>query len=885
MTALEEFLQQKYVENFESFDDDTSKIIWLQKLYPEYFYIPANEGIGALRYVVDSEGHALYLIKKSGLPDEIKSQLMGGEAGNGTYSDYQTLNDVYGVTSNLKVYYSSGSNEELIGISSDNLDNDNPLRVVFDKNTNSKWYSILSEYDIKDSDGNADGKLTAEELKMIVELTLDEKSGINDLQELYNLTSLKRLYLNNLNFDNLNGLQNATNITYIALYNCNIADYTLISARASNLQYLYFQKTTNDEITKFVEKNKSTNFLKLEYFGVFDSKDKVTNLDCLANLTSNTKERIKYLYLYNNKLSDITFLSGYKNLSELQIYINLISTLDGLNSTELITLSAYSNLLGKDEIYDTSKENLGKNEDTDSLASLAKCSKLSYLALNANQIKWVSYIENCVLIKELYLKANDDIVIEDVKTLKGIWNNIVTTKKSINSEYLKFFSTEEVMDFKDCGLTNTSEEILNLYNNTDVKVLRLDGNTSLNQEGYEGSSLNEILKTCINIEVLSLEDLTNLTSADFLEFMPNLKYLDLWNCSNIDDLSVLEENNKKLKNLFINNSSIDLTKFQNIIEGLNSYDTRGWYGDMYSGLVASSDVMGNIANCKNLENIHLSFRKDFADYKFYDLSNCSNLKTIVIKYCRATFKFPKNLTSIDYRMYPGEINSSSFTEKLDFSLCENLTTLQFNLRINIDDVFGLDTLKSCRKLECLKFGNATNFNFDFDWVSELELLDTIEFTPDKSNKYTLTLLNCDNMLESLKILKISNFLKISGLTNIGNIEELELEKNNIENINFINNSIYLKKLVINDNLVTSLAPIKDCINLSELNLSNNLLYNQATDSSGNSYDNLKIISDLHNLNSLTIVKLSGNSYIADWSKVASIVGWDDDSKSGWYNEN
>jgi hypothetical protein len=82
MVALEEFLQQKYVENYESFDDDTSKIVQLQNLYSDYFYIPSNEGIGNLRYIVDSEGHALYLIKKSGLPDEIKSQLMGGEAGN-----------------------------------------------------------------------------------------------------------------------------------------------------------------------------------------------------------------------------------------------------------------------------------------------------------------------------------------------------------------------------------------------------------------------------------------------------------------------------------------------------------------------------------------------------------------------------------------------------------------------------------------------------------------------------------------------------------------------------------------------------------------------------------------------------------------------------------
>ena len=68
MAALEEFLQERYVEGYEEFDSDKLKVENMQVKYPQYFYIPKNENIGGLNYIVDSSGNSLYLIKKSGLP-------------------------------------------------------------------------------------------------------------------------------------------------------------------------------------------------------------------------------------------------------------------------------------------------------------------------------------------------------------------------------------------------------------------------------------------------------------------------------------------------------------------------------------------------------------------------------------------------------------------------------------------------------------------------------------------------------------------------------------------------------------------------------------------------------------------------------------------------
>ena len=179
MAALEEFLQQKYVEIYNDVEenDNINKVEELMNInkYSVFFYIPSNEGIGGLRYVVDSEGHALYLIKKANLPEEIKEGLVGGDAGEGTYNDYVGLNDVYGVTTNLKVYYCSGGLDTLQGLARENLDNDNPRREVFSKDA--PMSKLLSKYDI-----DKDGVISAEETKSVKNLELDNDSRNNSFK-------------------------------------------------------------------------------------------------------------------------------------------------------------------------------------------------------------------------------------------------------------------------------------------------------------------------------------------------------------------------------------------------------------------------------------------------------------------------------------------------------------------------------------------------------------------------------------------------------------------------------------------------------------------------------------------------------------------------------
>lgn len=102
---------------------------------------------------------------KSGLPEEIKESLNGGDAGEGRYVDYASLNDVYGVTENLKVYYCASGINSVIGLALENID-DIKERIVFsNEKVTSGLGKLLIQYDTDD-----DGLLSSNEVKSVKSL-------------------------------------------------------------------------------------------------------------------------------------------------------------------------------------------------------------------------------------------------------------------------------------------------------------------------------------------------------------------------------------------------------------------------------------------------------------------------------------------------------------------------------------------------------------------------------------------------------------------------------------------------------------------------------------------------------------------------------------------
>ena len=96
IAVLEEWVQQKYVDFYDDVDKYNSKPELLNAKIKNFLL---KDGT---KIYVTYNGKMYYLINKSSLPKEIQEQLVGGDTTE--YSQYIRLQDVYGVTSDLKIY-------------------------------------------------------------------------------------------------------------------------------------------------------------------------------------------------------------------------------------------------------------------------------------------------------------------------------------------------------------------------------------------------------------------------------------------------------------------------------------------------------------------------------------------------------------------------------------------------------------------------------------------------------------------------------------------------------------------------------------------------------------------------------------------------------------
>ena len=636
VAVLEEYLNSYYVEHYEEMNEEESKVLTLTTLEPSWFYIPANEGIGGLRYVVDSEGHALYLIKKSGLPDDIKNQIRGGDAGEGRYADYVNLNDVYGVTSDLQVYYCSEGTDTIMGITTDELNSDNPLREVFNSTNNSDLYNLLSDYDVADSEGNKDGILTAEELKSVTKLTINSSSNITDFSSFYNLVSLKELTIDGVNLNNLIGIENCPQLNYVYFKSSTIADYSSLS-KVKKLKYLYVYNIDDSELTKLCAGIQSAEFSNLEYLAVTGntsyisstaittlsggkSSKTITDLTPLSTLTDATKKAVKYLSIQcNNIEGDLSSLNGYTNIILLRCEYNNLTSLSGMeNMNNLVYLCGVGNKLGTLENGDGEEVETGT-----AIASLANKTKLQQVNLEDNtNLANVGYFANDTLIRYLYLGGCSNTM-----SVQGI-SEIILACGANYSLPVKFL-TGTVYDVAVYYIPSevTYEELYSdLYENEFITHLNLEGCTKLTNEEF-----NTILKSMTNLQFLTLENNTTLTSIDFISEggVTKLIELDLRNTGVKGENSLTNLNTyaTNLKTLAVSDGS----SFKNIVQTINRLRQGESYNywcresnNSNSGLICSStEVFKCLEKLEDLEYLYVCQWKNGIGNEFFvvDLRN------------------------------------------------------------------------------------------------------------------------------------------------------------------------------------------------------------------------------------------------------------------------
>ncbi len=392
IAVLEEFLQEKYVENFDNIEkDDNSKIANLVSVCPNYFYVPRVEGFGLLDYI-EYDGKAFYLIKKQNLPEEIRESLVGGDAGKGEYTDYVSLNDVYGVTSNLKVYYCSGGLDSIQNLAKEDVDNAKE-RDVFTDLENDGLGKLLSPYD-----SSKDGKIQSTEISSITELELTETV---DLKNIYNLYSLEKLIIKEVKDIDLTGIENCMNLKYIWFYKGSAKSYEPIGKLEEKLTTLIFSGAIQTDVEKLCSEIKDYELTGLTYLAFFGSGltynasgpvyfmnvtdrraweariSEFTTLIPFNDLKDSTKKSIKYLWLFGNKLENLNELNGFENLIYLNAMGNNLNNIEGLKNCKKIEYLRLDNNKFNDN-------DLKQNNETDSLYCLQNLSELNWLDISIN---------------------------------------------------------------------------------------------------------------------------------------------------------------------------------------------------------------------------------------------------------------------------------------------------------------------------------------------------------------------------------------------------------------------------------------------------------------------------------------------------------------------
>ena len=609
-----------------------------------------------------------------------------------------------------------------------------------------------------------------------------------------------------------------------------------------------------------------------------NKRSQLTDISAISKFSSSIKNTVKYVFLNNNSFSSIECLGDLKNIYELDVMCNSkLLNLNGLeNHTNLVYVFAQKcNLQNINGLENTPElfglcilsninlksingiENSKKIDhieaggcDIIELSALQDNSKVRYLALQYNvNLESIIALKNCTGLRKLFLAGNINMIGTEVRDALAdptthILQNCGATY-NIPSKYNIYFTTLTSYDYSNLGLTDDSDEINSLKNKTNVTRLNLSGNPNLSN-----SKLQEILSTMTGLKALSLNGCVNLETIEFVgeNKVDKLVELDLRGTSKkLIDLSNLN-NNKTLITLLIDNTQIDLTKIQDLINNIS--DVNKFYSK-YEDSIASNGywwaargiaLYGNLSeysleNCSKITNWAFGISVEYGNQikGVLDLSKLTNLKSFKNGATSIPVKLPKSLQYLDYCV----------GKNLDLSECTNLISISFsnntksknfdieNYNINSAYLKNVETAKGCSKnLKFLKNANNLDISITIGEAADgVDFLESLEGLPVKAKSLNISravlLENVDALKNenNLETLSINNTEKISKIDLSGclNLTTLNLTNGNISEVKGLEKITNLTKAYLNNNKITDIASIKESKNLVKLNLNSNNL--------------------------------------------------------------
>lgn len=798
------------------------------------------------------------------MPDEIKKQIRGGDTSLTDKTVWADFNDIYGITSDLKVYYCGNSNESRLGATDEEIKADLSDSVT-GMQKDSDWANALGlEKDV-----------TYKDLLNVDELTINNNSL--NLKLMYNLGSLRKLTFENVDISNLDGIDGATNLEYVFFYNCKIGNYKDLS-NCNKLKNLYFQflssmseQETNEEISKLCDSKlgiAEADLKNLEYFGIFGidyyiktdvNEIYIANDSRMSNLTDisplnnlNSKKYIKYIFLNNNRITSLDPLKEYTSLYQIKLAnCKKLNNLNGLQNLpnlayvysqycDLYDTSGLENCRSLYYLYVTGNPNLttlnklensnkiayiyanncalGKNENSeessseDALCSIKHLGTLQYINLENNDLKRVEYLNGLSNLNNLYLLANENI---NSKSLLNIRNviNACGSNFTISSKYslilldinTKNLSLEDQSLNKDNFILLKDKINIVKLNLKNLKLL--DNNDKQLSDDEFNQIINEVLSTLTAVRYLNLSNLDKLNDISFAKNMAELKEIVLYGTNVITDEKNENGEYRGLELLQNNTKLISLAIDNENIDLAKIVPVIKNLGWAYA-YNTSSFLQFQGLFIKN-ENILKTLNKPNLDLEQLTLTDLKATNIVDLSQCTSLKRLSliyglqykvKAPDSVTYLYLDGQILSGEYPEQLEEI---------YGVNNCLNDYVMKNLADNCPNLKAIKDGNSYD-------ISNLTMLENSKFV---------------NTLETIYLVRNNTTVSgtpkinsISSLKNYINLKELTIENANISSLEGIENLKKLTKLSLKKNKITSVESLSEDTNLQEINLSDNKIY-------------------------------------------------------------
>ncbi|MBC2150047.1 LPXTG cell wall anchor domain-containing protein [Listeria innocua] len=377
--------------------------------------------------------------------------------------------------------------------------------------------------------------------------------------------------------------------------------------------------------------------------------ESIEGIQYLPNLTT--------IYLYNNKITDISLLANSTKLEILNLTGNQIKDFSAIaNLTKLHTL----------ELTDTGLSDIG---------FISNLTELKELFISQNRLTDISPLANLTKVDRLYINENQITDITPLKNMKDLtflqaWNNEVddlTGIKDLTNLQLISFSQNKVTDLSPlANLTNL--KIASLYENEIIDISPLANLTNLN-------SLN-----LTDNQIINVEGLANLT---------NLKDLYLGG-NQITDIKPLS-NLAKLEHLSLNRNQIsDITPLANLTQLINLWMAQNNITDIspLKGLVNLKALLVSgqqITHEPELFQTHFTLTNKIKDLdgglvEITDISHNGTYDNPIV-----TWELPRYVNEISYK-YTQHVKLGNATTDHDVTVTQPLILPSHTVNFIVDDV-------------------------------------------------------------------------------------------------------------------------------------------------------------------------------------------------------